>query len=236
MDMSANKWIHTATQTELSSNTILGTPRSWLSRSVGHKFAELAGMNSILTHHGITLGGIWFRPADLPVTETWPCLYRFFRLSPDFYRTQRARTPVSAIGIAVMVPADQILETRRRFIAHGAEWTWWAMPETSQGTKTSEPQRRNTIDHAEMYNLFEQGMDARAAADFKSLPFNSVVYVYRKWQAGLSSEKLRAGRGRPVDPKAIIEDIRADQLGMSEIALKHHTTRTTVWKIKNKYL
>jgi hypothetical protein len=202
---------------------------------VGHKFAELAGMSSILTHHGITLGGIWLRPADLPVIETWPCLYRFFKLSPDFYRTQRARTPVGAIGIAVMVPADQILETRRRFIAHGAEWTWWAMPEIQLTAAPSIPRPRSIIDHGELYELFNRGMDARAAAAFKGLSFNSVVYVYKKWQTGRSSEKPRSRRV-PVNSHAILEDIRADQLGVNEIALKHGTSRTTVWNIKNKYL
>jgi hypothetical protein len=225
--MTENKWINTRTRQELGGNSMLGTPRSWVSRATGSKTNDFIHETTVHPKM-ITVGAVWFRPCELPDTGSLWTVYRFFDLDPDFCGRGTGENLQPVIGMGVAVASDAILDWARLFQRRGAAWTWWAWPEEVQG-KLARKSTGQPLDHAELYQQFESGATPQQIARERNLLLNSVRYVWNKWQRG---QPARDGRRLPVDRQAVEEDIRSGLFTMTEIGQRNKTTRATVWKIK----
>lgn len=228
--MTEQRWQNSQTGIEIGVNTVLGSPRAWITRAVGSRNLDI--QESSLHPNQITVAGIWARPMQAFDTGSQSAIYRYFELPLDFYTQSRSRSMRSMIGVAVATAADQILATRSRMTAAGAEWTWWAWPAETRTSYYTPVATRTVIDHPHLYALFDQGLTAAEVAQLQGLSITSVKYVHEKWQSG------RPAQVRPARPclnhQAIVDDLRSGAYGMKEIADRNGTTRTTVWRIRRE--
>jgi Mor family transcriptional regulator len=228
--MQTNSWENVKTGTWYGCNTILGNPRGWLQRAVGVKQADLGLHASSLQPNAITVAGIWPRTAQMPDSQSWPAIYRYFSIVPDLRRANRARPEefYPVIGMGIAVPGDQAWEYYRSLKTTGAEWLWFDLPGPLKSSNAG--QHAPLPDHEELYSLFDAGRTPRELSRERNLVPNSVYYVFRKWQAGLSpARKERA----TVDHEQVIQDLR---LGISPSSLtqKYGVSRSMIHKIKQK--
>jgi hypothetical protein len=228
--MKENTWEHVQSGTHYGNNTILGSPRGWLQRAIGHNQADLGQHETSLDPKKITVAGIWPRTQTLPDTGTWPALYRFFRITDNLRRIGRARPEdfYPVIGMAVAVPADHMFHVYQEFRTT-AEWVWvhW-----HTGAAQTTPLRSiRELDHAHLYSLFEQGQTKKQVSDALDISFQSVAYVYNKWEDGRPAKRQR---NVTVDQESVAQDIKLGH-GISDIARRYDISRTMVYKIKQKH-
>lgn len=240
--MQPNKWINTQTRQEVGVNSVLGTPRSWVSRALGTRHLDPEAHT--IDPKSITVGGLWYRPCRLPDLADHYAIYRFFELDPGFNGHGIGANPVPVLGVGVAVPADEILAWSRRFKLAGASWLWWNWPTDATDTidlvavceappRRSKPEnlRKNaTLDHRKLYQLFNQGLDVDTVSKQLDLHKNSVRYVWDKW---LMAKPITRSTPR-VDRTGIIADLRAGIYTAKEIALRRDTTVVTVGKIRRQ--
>lgn len=230
--MTEGKWQNSQTGVEIGVNTTLGSPRAWVNRALGCKYQDLGILESSLHPNQLTVAGIWTRPQHKFDTGSCQAIYRYFELPADFYVTTRDTTMRKMIGVSMAVAEDQILAVRQAMRESGAEWTWWSWPVSRPRSSYTPVTERAQIDHAEIYKLFDQGLDAMAVATQLQHTPNSIRYIYNKWVAGKPAHSRKT---RPtLNHKAIIEDLHTGLYGMKEIADRNGTTRTTVWKIRRE--
>lgn len=228
--MKENTWEHVCNGTHYGSNTVLGSPRGWLQRAIGHSQPDLGQHETSLDPRKITVAGIWRRTQALPDTGQWSALYRFFQITNNLRRISRARPEefYPVIGMAVAVPADRILEVYNQFRTT-AEWVWvhWPTGETSTTPRRS----IRELDHALLYNLFDQGLKIKQVSDKLEVSVQSVTYVYHKWEDGRPPTRQRS---RDINQESVAQDIRLGD-PVAEIARRYDISRTMVYKIKQKF-
>ena len=224
------RWQNSQTGVEVGVNTILGSPRAWVNRAVGCKYQDLGQLDSSLHPTQLTVAGVWPRNHKIIDTGPYQAIYRYFELPANFYTTTKFTHLRPMIGVAVAVPSDLILPTQQAMRALAAEWTWWSLPSERPKSTYMPVTERAQIDHAEVYKLFDQGLDAITVAQQQNLSPNSVRYIHAKWLAGKPAQSRKT---RPtLNHEAILQDLREGIYGMKEIADRNGTTRTTVWKIR----
>lgn len=236
--MTPDKWTNTKTLHELGTNTILGTPRSWVNRAIGCKLFDTHIHESSINPKQVTVGAVWFRPCTIPDHGHLQAIFRYFELSDDFTVHRRGSSPKPVIGIGICAPASEIFDWLRKFKDSGAAWVWYSMPvqtKKSQVTTIEIKRTNGSIDHAHLYKLFGQGMSVKEVSEKTGLIDQSVRYIWHKWRDGKSNINGRGQRKQPVDHHAIVADIMSNSYSMEEIAKRHDTTRTTVWNIRRKH-
>jgi transposase len=227
--MKENNWEHVKHNIFYGSNTVLGSPRGWLHRAVGIKQADLSLHETSLDPRKITVGGIWRRTQALPDTGTWPALYRFFAITDNLRRINRARDseffPVT--GMAVAVPADHMFRVYQEF-RKTAEWVWISFPQDSlkKPTKTL-----RDLDHEHLYSLFDTGLTARQVATQLDLSVQSVNYVYKKWELG---RPVQSKNRKNIDHESVAQDIRLGHK-ICDIAQRYDVSRTVIYNVKKKF-
>lgn len=236
--MTPDKWTHTATRLEIGTNSMLGTPRSWVNRACGCKLADMHVQASSIDPKLITVGAIWFRPCTLPDIGNRQAIYRYFAISADFVGRGQGNNVKSALGMGIVAPPEEIIHWQRTFKESGASWIWWGYPvkvEKSKITINVNHTLGANIDHAKLYSLFEQGMTPKQVSNQTGLIDESVRYIWHKWRNGKPAVNGKGQRTKPVDHDAIIEDVRSGMFSMNEIAQRNDTTRATVWKTKKRF-
>lgn len=228
--MQENIWTNTRTHVVYGPNNVLGSPRGWLQRAVDVKQADLGLHATSLDPRRLSVAGIWTRLQPLPDTGTWPALYRYFRLIENPRRISRAKESefFPVIGMAVAVPHDQVWTVYRHF-QQTAIWTWWSWPRDS--TQRPAPRNQRELDHADLYQRFDQGHSVKKVAQDLNLLSNSVAYVYKKWQDG--QPPVRKPR-KQVDHAAVAEDLRMGR-SVADIVREYDISRTMVYKIGQRF-
>lgn len=227
--MKQNSWLNTRTNQQYGTNTWLGSPRGWIQRAVGLKTPDLALHETTTDPNLFTVAGIWRRGQPVPDSGSLPAFYRFFSISENirkYYHAGINHYPV--IGMAWVVPEKDILKTYNYFRSQGAEWLWWDWPVESKPKKYSQGKM---LDHADLYERFESGQTVSQVADALDLLRPSVHYVYKKWQAGHSSERRAKV---PVDHEMIVQDLRMGRK-VADMVQDYGCSRTMIYKIKGKY-
>lgn len=228
--MKENTWEHVQQNIFYGSNTVLGSPRGWLQRAIGHSQPDLGQHETSLDPRKITVAGIWRRTQPLPDTGTWPAIYRFFRITDNLRKINRAKPEdfYSVTGMAVAVPTDHIFHVYQHF-RQTADWVWVHWP-TGQ-TQTTPRRSIRELDHALLYNLFDQGLKIKQVSDKLDISVQSVTYVYHKWQDGRPPTRQRS---RDINQESVAQDIRLGD-SIAEIARRYDISRTMVYKIKKKF-
>lgn len=228
--MRENNWLNTRTQQYYGSNTVLGSPRGWLQRAVGQK-ADLFLHPTSLDPRSLSVAGIWLKNQTLPDTGSWPSIYRYFRVTDDIRRLRRATEdqwyPVVGVGIAV--PHDRVFEIYNQ-IRQTALWVWFDWPQKKNSSTRITGQPRQYLDHAELYQRFEQGQTPQEIALLLSAHLNSIIYVYNKWKDGLAPGRKSRNKA---DHFLVLEDLRRG-LSIPELVEKHNISRTMIYKIRGK--
>lgn len=226
--MKENNWEHVGHNIYYGSNTVLGSPRGWLQRAIGHNQPDLNIHETSLDPKKISVAGIWRRTQNLPNTGSWPALYRFFQITDNLRKIGRAKPEefYSVIGMAVAVPADQVFSVYQEF-RRSADWVWMNFPQES-----SKPGRTvRDLDHSYLYTFFDRGFTARQVSEELDLSVQSVVYVYKKWQAGKSPTQKRR---KNIDHESVAQDIRLGH-NIMDIARRYDVSRTVIYNVKKKF-
>ena len=228
--MRENSWLNTRTQQYYGSNTVLGSPRGWVQRAVGQK-TDLFLHPTSTDPKSFSVAGIWLRNQALPDTGSWPAIYRYFRITDDIRRLRQATEdqwyPVVGAGIAV--PHDRVFEIYNQ-IRQTALWVWFDWPQQKTVPKRAKGQPRQLLDHAELYQRFEQGQRPQEIALLMATSLNSIVYVYNKWQDGLAPSRKPRNKA---DHSEILADLRRG-LSVPELVEKYHVSRTMIYKIRSQ--
>ena len=206
---------------------MLGSPRGWLQRAVGFNQTDPAQHNSSLDPRLITVAGIWPQQQVLPDTGPWPALYRFFRITDNLRRIGRARPEdfYPVIGMAVAVPRADIYQVYNEY-RRTAEWVWMNWPTNIPRSQLQRTHRE--LDHAEIYQLFDQGLTIRQVAEARDLSIQSVGYVHNKWSQGLPSQRRPR---KTQDRLSVLQDLRSG-MRVAEVAKKYDCSRTQIYKIQ----
>lgn len=220
-------WHNCRTHHTVGVNTVLGSPRSWVNRSLGLRKQEPDLHDTSMTPKSVSLAGIWPKGVSLPDTGRYHALYRFFELPQDlrYINNGLGRDMRLVIGIALALPGDKVFEWSKEW-AKSAEWLWWSWPQ---------PQRKSQVhsglDHEHLYKLFDAGLTHNQVARQENLITASVKYVWDKWAAG------KPPQTKPRVFKDHDEIIRRLQAGdaVSRIAHDHSTSAAWIYKIKNRH-
>jgi len=226
-----NTWLNSRTQVITGVNKTPGSPRMWPNRAFDTS-GSIDASQSLLKPKHLSVAAVWLRPCvtlDFPYTS----IIRFFDLQIK-QRNNRwvpKPAPVHAIGIAWCVPYDDIFQVVRTLSFSGAEMVWWCTPDMEkEAPKTMmELGIRSRLDHAVLYQRFEQGHTPMQVATELNIMVPTVRYVYRKWQLGKPSQHVNTGRQK-IDHLALLDDYRAN-LTVIEIATRHNCTPGTVHAI-----
>lgn len=230
--MKENNWQNTRTNSYYGPNTVLGSPRGWVQRALGQK-SDLFLHPTSLDPNEITVAGIWRRGQPLP-DNPYPAIYRYFRIAEPIRRISAAKPDAfyPVIGMAWAVPHNKIIECYREF-AKTADWVWYDLPKPRSKAAQIEERKQNVLDHAELYQLFEQGKTSVEIARSMNVLEQSVHYVYKKWKNGLPPAKNRKPRIL-VNHDHVADDLR---LGtpVDQLVQKYNISKTMIYKIKGKY-
>jgi DNA-binding CsgD family transcriptional regulator len=238
--MRENYWVNSLTNTELSVHSPAGSPRAWLLKAVGSPNGELYVMPGSLHPKTIAVAGLWKRDnAQLPDTGNNKTLYRFFdipeKLTSKTHPKYNKKVPY--IGMCVAVPAHEILTWIRAFKASGCVWLWWATPTAEEQLNHEEAvrlDRYRRLDHAEIFQLFDQGRTYQQLAKELNIQLPTIRYIHKKWEANQKPGKSFA----PLSSEQV-DNIHADLLEgiltQQQIADRYNTTRATVNKWAQRF-
>lgn len=232
--MNLDRWTDPQTNRQIGNTTMIGSPRGWVYRSMDNNSQD--NYRERKTHPGgITIGGIWYRPCQLPDLGSYYSIIRYFELPANWAGTGRScHQLLPVIGIGSAVPIDEMMTMYRRYQESGAAWVWASMPNIpksavdGKSAKTTSGTRAK-LDHQEIYQLFDAGATVRDVCDRYDTHRNSIEYVYTKWRNQQPAVLAR----RHLDREAIAEDLRSG-MDVQEIANKYETSRTSIYSIRNR--
>lgn len=245
MGMELDIWKHTKIEARAGTNAHFGSPRAWIGRAYDMKFQnDYPPMNTETTidFREVTIGAIFYRPCQLPNFGNQRVVYRFFRVplgymgSASFGRGREYQDLVPVIGVALAVPTEHILTWYQTLQQDSqAVWLWASMPiRLPEPSKVSESRTNTLYDYEEIYRLLDSGMRVGEIATRVNGQQAAVSYIKKRWEQGLPPTKKQVFRKFKLDHSAIVADIDSG-LSAAEVAIKHETTKTTIYTIVKKY-
>lgn len=227
MAMRPDIWHNCRTHHTVGVNTILGSPRSWVNRSLGVRKADYDLHDTSLDPRSVSLAGIWPRGVSLPDTGAHHALYRFFDLpeDPRYINSGIARDLRPMVGVAMALPGDLVFECSKAW-AGSADWLWWSWPQPHR-----KKQVHSNLDHQRLYQLFDTGLTHNQVARQENLIPASVKYVWNKWAAG-KPPVTKARRFN--DHDEIVQRLQAG-FTVTQVANEYSISPVWVYKIKNRY-
>ena len=226
-------WTNSKTNTQQGVTGPLGSPRAWLRRAFNAvSLDDIAFQPGAITPYEISVGAIWYRPAQLPDQGNYRALYRFFNVAApeDIQRNIKRQHLLPVIGIAAAVPMHEVVPWIAQARASGAAYTWWKTPSDKSVRAVTETSTRRQLDHAHVYQLLDSGLTKKEIAQRLNYPTNNLDYIIRKWKKGIPIISRPAWACRA----EMIEDFRAG-MPITQLVEKHKKSPAYIHKIVKAY-
>ena len=239
--MKQDTWTHTATRIEYGTNSVLGSPRSWLRRALdAPTLDDTVFQLGSITPTEISVAGIWYKQPDgysLPITGMHRELFRRFEIPEPVGILQRnSRTAdrtalLPVIGVCAAVPMHEVMAWIKIYKDSGATFTWWHTPvdksmRATDAAAAKAPRRQ--LDHATVYSMLDSGKTKKEIAKELNFPIENIAYVVKKWESGLPLyEKFAKPR---INAAALLRDHLAGA-SPRELADKYVTALAYVYKL-----
>jgi len=235
--MNKDLWTHTQTAAQYGTNGPLGSPRSWLRRSLDvASLDDTTFQPGSLTTGEISIAGVWYKTENgygLPITGMHRELFRWFDIpAPSSIASSRTTKNLHrAIGVAAAVPLSEVLHWIAVYKEHGAAFTWWNTP-INAAIRAVDPtvgrRERRKLDHAAVYKLLDAGKTRVEISKILEFPAENIDYVIRKWRAGLPlGENFKKPK---IDAAALLSDY-ANGYKARELAVVYNTSESYVYKL-----